>query len=282
VTLDVVVPALRRETIELLLESLALNTVAPDAVSIVGAEIDTSLAVFGLPVRLLRVRSDRYPIGDWDLALRRDVGVWFSECTHVLLLDDDLVASATLVEDSLALLKRQPFFWGHHRYIDFAPFTVAELSRLEPGRGRAREQPPNAWHLWMSCYGGLFGASRDVVVEAGGFDIAFSGRSGEDQGLGKRLAHQAGNGERVFVHEPPFAWHPEPGSPPWGERHETNICADGHAVVDADIAGASARRCTRCPWFRVIDVDALLAGKPLLPFDPGGVEISVELPLARA
>ncbi len=105
-SLDVVVPALRTATIDRLLASLAQGTVRPDAVSLVSNEVPDGLETYGLQVRLLRFRSDRYPIGDRDLALRRDVGIWCSECSHVLTLDDDLVAPANLVETSLELLDR--------------------------------------------------------------------------------------------------------------------------------------------------------------------------------
>src|SRR6478672_13385785 len=119
VSLDVVVPALRTATIDRLLASLAQGTVRPDAVSLVSNEVPDGLETYGLQVRLLRFRSARYPIGDRDLALRRDVGIWCSECSHVLTLDDDLVAPANLVESSLELLHRESHFWGHHRYISF-------------------------------------------------------------------------------------------------------------------------------------------------------------------
>ena len=167
-TLDVVIPALRRHTIEALLESLALNTDSPDCVTIVGEEIPCSVETYGLPVRLLRFRSARYPIGDCDVALRRDVGIWFSECSHVVTLDDDLVAPRDLVETSRAILEREPYFWGHYRFVDFQHFSLSELSAMPPSRGRSRERAPNVWHLWMSCYGGLFGGARSILIDHGG------------------------------------------------------------------------------------------------------------------
>ena len=269
-SLDVVVPALRTATIDRLLASLAQGTVRPDAVSLVSNEVPDGIETHGLDVRLLRFRSDRYPIGDRDLALRRDVGIWSSECSHVLTLDDDLVAPANLVETSLELLGRERHFWGHHRYISFAGYAPERLLELPPQLGRPREKPPNDWHLWLSCYGGAFGAERALVLELGGFDLAFSCRqSGEDQSFGRRLS-----GERVFIHEPPFAWHPtEPE--PWGAPGYSNLCEDGHDVEPDELNGMPVSSCRRCPYFVSLDEERLFSGEVFVPYDPGAVEVTI-------
>ena len=274
-SLDVVVPALRTTTIDRLLMSLAAGTVRPDAVSLVTNEVPTGIQTYGLEVRVLRFRSERYPIGDRDLALRRDIGIWSSECSHVLTLDDDLVASADLVESALGLLDRERYFWGHHRYISFDGYAPERLLELAPELGRPREKPPNSWHLWLSCYGGAFGAERALVQELGGFDLAFSCRqSGEDQSFGKRLAAETTGREQVFIHEPPFAWHPTEAEP-WGAAAYSNLCVGAHHLEVADLNGMPVSSCRRCPYFVALDEELLFSGEVFLPYDPADVEVTV-------
>lgn len=275
-SLDVVVPALRSSTIDRLLFSLARGSARPDAVTLVSNEVPPAIQTHGLDVRVLRFRSERYPVGDRDVALRRNVGIWSSECSHVLSLDDDLVASAGLVETSLALLRDEPCFWGHHRYIRVDGYGAERLLELPPELGRPRESPPNSWHLWLSCYGGLFGFERRLVQEAGGFDLAFSCRhAGEDQALGKRLAARLAGTEQVFVHEPPFAWHPVDPEP-WEPAGWSNLCAGEHELEASSVNGLPVRSCRRCPYFVALDDGALFGDEPVLPFDPAAVEVTVE------
>jgi hypothetical protein len=275
-SLDVIVPSVRPGTVGRLLESLALGSVRPDAVSIVSNEVEASLETHGLDVRLLRFRSSEYPIGDRDVALRRDIGIWSSELSHVLTLDDDVVAPANLIDTSRALLAGEPYFWGHYRYISFSGYTLERLVELPPELGRRRENPPNSWHLWMSCYAGAFGAERELVQHVGGFDLAFSGRhSGEDQSLGKRLAAHVAGTERVFIHEPPFVWHPtEPDE--WEPPRYSNLCDGEHDLEEAEVNGLPVASCRRCPWFVATDESRLFSGDVLVPFDPAAVEVTVE------
>ena len=277
-TLDVVIPALRPDTVERLLRSLALGRDRPDSVSLVGNEIPVDLPSYGLPVRHLRFSSETYPIGDCDLALHRTVGAWSSECSHVVFLDDDLVAPIGLVTAARGLLQREPFFWGHHRYIDVESWGIEELVSLRPESGAARESPPNSWHLWMSCYGGLFGARREVILEPGGFDLGFSGRCmSEDQAFGKRLSDRFGHRGRAFIHEPPFAWHPKHPEP-LPSRAVANICSNGHSQTARMVGRAHVDSCESCPWFRVADPRVLFEDDPLIPFDPAAVAIVAEMP----
>jgi hypothetical protein len=281
-SLDIVVPAVRRATTQRLVASLARNTMRPDAVTIVSNEVEPTIDTGGLDVQIVRFRSDAYPIGDRDVALRRNVGIWASECTHVVTLDDDLVAPPNLVETSLALLRDNPYFWGHHRYISFSGYPLERLMELAPELGRRREDPPNSWHLWMSCYAGLFGAEREIVVRAGGFDLIFSGRhGGEDQSLGKRLAAQVAGTERVFIHEPPFAWHPaEPDA--WDPPAYTNLCPGPHRLEERSVGGVFVSACRRCPYFVAPDDSALFGDDVVLRYDPAEVEITLERPSAVA
>ena len=278
VSLDVIVPTVRPATIGRLLESLARNAVRPDVVSIVSNEVDRRIETHGLDVRLVRFRSKEYPIGDRDVALRRDVGIWSSDCSHVLTLDDDVVAPANLIETSLALLGDAPYFWGHYRYISFAGYALERLVELPPELGRRRESPPNSWHLWMSCYAGAFGAKRELVERVGGFDLAFSGRhGGEDQSLGKRLAAHVAGTDRVFIHEPPFVWHPtEPDE--WEPARYSNLCDGEHDLEEATLNGLPVASCRRCPYLVATDESRLFSGEVFLPYDPDAVEVTVERP----
>jgi hypothetical protein len=278
VSLDVVVPAVRRATIGRLLESLGRNTVRPDVVSIVSNEVDARIETHGLNVRLLRFSSSEYPIGDRDVALRRDVGIWGSECSHVLTLDDDVVAPENLIETSLGLLQDEPYFWGHYRYISLSGYTLERLSDLPPELGHRRENPPNSWHLWMSCYAGAFGAERELLEQLGGFDLAFSCRhGGEDQSLGKRLAAHVAGTDRVFIHEPPFVWHPnEPDE--WEPPAYSNLCQGTHDLEETTVNGLPVSACRRCPWFTAADEARLFSGEVFLPYDPDAVEVTVDRP----
>jgi hypothetical protein len=274
--LDVIVPVRRRAMIDRLLQSFSRNTVRPGAISLVTNELDAAdIATHGLAVRLITFESDSYPVGFNDAVLRRNVGIWASAGSHVVTFDDDQIAPLDLVESMLQVLSSAPVCWGHYRYIDTETLSFDELMALSPQAGRARETPPNARHSWRSAYAGLFGVERALVQQAGGFDMMFSGRhGGEDQNLGRRLAAIVDGGESIYVHEPPFAWHPERNIP-WDEPRYTNICRGEHDLIDGDVRGVPAQTCTRCPFYRV--QDAVLAGHTVtMPFDPSQVRIAVE------
>ena len=141
-TLDIVIPVLRTRTIGRLLQSLSLGTGRPDAVTLVSNEVPLDVDAFGLPVRVIRFSSDTVPVGHGDVALRRDIGIWASHCSHVVTLNDNLVAAASLVAASRDLLRERPYFWGHHRYVSFADHRVADLVSLPADRaGPANFRP---------------------------------------------------------------------------------------------------------------------------------------------
>jgi hypothetical protein len=283
VSLDVIVPAVRTATIDRLLRGFALGTDRPDVVTLVSNEVPDRMETYGLAVRVLRFASGRYPIGDHDAALRRNIGIFASDRRCLLTFDDDQLVPAGMVAACRRLLAERDWFWGHHRYVDIAGRTVEALSAAPPGIGRSRETAVNAWHLWQSCYGGLFGGRTDVVRGIGGYDVAACCRAGgEDQAFGWRLVRRTTGGERVFVHEPPFAWHPVPPDPP-GTPAWTNLCAGPHDAAGDTVAGAPVQRCRRCPWLRVMDLRDLRREQPLIPYDPASVEVRVhEVGGARA
>jgi hypothetical protein len=274
--IDVIVPVRRRAMIARLLQGFSRNTVRPTTISLVTNDLDAvDVGTCDLDVRLVRFESDSYPIGFHDVALRRNVGIWASTASHIVTFDDDQVAAPSLVHSMMRVLAATPVCWGHYRYIDMETRTFDELIALSPDAGRTRETPPNAWHTWRSAYGGLFGAERTLVQQAGGFDMVFSGRhGGEDQNLGRRLAALVHGSDSVYVHEPPFAWHPD-RAVPWDEPRDTNICRGEHELIDGEVRGVPAQTCRRCPLYYVLD--SVIAGhEVLLPFDPSQVRITVE------
>jgi predicted O-methyltransferase YrrM len=271
--IDVIVPVRRRCTIDRLLYSFSRNTTEPDTITLISNElVADEIRTYGLNVRVLRFSSSYYPIGFCDAALRRNLGIWTSEASHVVMFDDDQLAPPDLIETSRSILLTQPYFWGHHRFIAFEQ-PVDEILKLPPVAGRAREFPPNSWHSWRSAYAGLFGAERSMLVQIGGFDMRFSGRhGGEDQNLGRRLAQVVYGQTSIYVHEPPFAWHPEENIP-WDDAVYSNLCAGGHEItVDASDA---IHRCGRCPFYWVPD-DQLYGDDVGLRFDPSNVGVHVE------
>ena len=274
--IDVIVPVRRRARIvDRLLRSFSRNTVRPAAVLLVTNELDPAdLDARGLDVRLVRFDSDTYPIGFNDAALRRNVGIWASSSSHVLMFDDDQIAPPALLQSTLRVLAESPVCWGHHRYIDFEAYSFEDLLALRPEAGRARETPPNAWHSWRSAYAGLCGAERALLQRAGGFDMIFSGRhSGEDQDLGRRLAALVHDGDAIYIHEPPFAWHPQQATP-WEEPRYSNVCRNDHQLEVREIDGVSTHACSRCPFYWVQNV-AFTERSVRMPFDPSKMRITV-------
>lgn len=271
--LDVVVPVRRPAATARLLEALAQGTRRPDLVTLVGHEVPRSLDPQGLPVRVLRPQSVAYAIGECDVVLRRNVGAWASPMSRLVFLDDDVLPDRRTVESCWRLLERGPVVWGHHRFRDLSGWDVAQVLDLPPQAGRSREAGVNRWHLWMSCYGGMAAFDRDVLIAHGGYDQAYAGRhAGEDQDLGRRLARSLGGTDAVFVHEPPFAWHPERPEP-WAPAAWSNVCRGPHDEGTVEEAGVRFTTCARCPWRRAEGALPTDRAEPLLRFDPALVEV---------
>lgn len=207
-SVEVIIPAARGNLCQRLIWSLARQTRPPDYVTVVGNEADTDLDPWDLKVQLLRLESDVYRLGTADVCFRRNAGAFESKADFIIFQDDDQLAPRNLVESAMRVMMLGGFVWGHHRFIDF-PADLYHVIDLPPEAGRSREHPPNAWHQWYSCYAGNVGMRRSLFVELGGFDMAFDGfRGHEDQQFGHRLMDHFGL-DRVYIHEPPFAWHPE-------------------------------------------------------------------------
>ena len=247
----------------------------PGAIVLVTNELDRAdVSSYGLDVRMVRFESDAYPIGFNDVALRRNVGIWATSASHVLTFDDDQVAPPGLIESARQVLERAPVCWGHYRFIDFDAFTFEDLLVMPPEAGRARETPPNAWHSSRSAYAGLFSAERALVQRAGGFDMSFSGRhGGEDQDLARRLSLMVRGDDAIYVHEPPFAWHPEQAAA-WEEPRYSNLCRGDHSVAVRQTRGVTVHACSRCPFYWVPQVESTTVGAQM-PFEAAKVRMTV-------
>jgi hypothetical protein len=239
-----------------LIWSLGRQSLWPDMVTIISNEWKPPERFWGeFPMRLLRFSSDEYPYGYKDVALRRNIGIWESDADVIIFQDDDQVAPLDMIRDFKHLLSEREIVWGHHRFIDFdlspEPSPVWWLHGLSPEKGRSREHGVNQEHLYQSGYAGCMGVYREAILAAGGFDMMFLGRHGsEDQSLARRMC-----GEKIFIHEPPFSWHPLK-SP---KRHPgpTNVCDDHHWEPDV-YNGVIFNRCTRCPLWKFADRQELL------------------------
>ena len=275
--IDVVIPSLRAGAVSNVLFSLSQNTVKPDLVTIVSNEISSGIAALGLNVRILHFESRHYPFGHKDVALRRNIGIWHSPCSHVVTFDDDQIAPENLIETSRSALDRREHFWGHYRYLDFTQYSLASILRLPPSRGRPRETPSSGWHLYFSAYAGLLGAEKQWLQSLGGFDLIFCGRhAGEDQNLGRRMSRRLGHGGRILVSEPPFAWHPE-ARLPWSPAALTNLCKESHQLRQETANGLALLRCRLCPYFET-SANLGSLNDVVIPFEPAKVEVSVEAP----
>lgn len=246
--IEVIVPAARGNLAERLVWSLSRQTMVPDRISLIGNEA-TTIDSYGLDVRLVRYKTERYD-GPGDVCLRRNIGIFFSEADILIFQDDDQMAPPNMVESAMAIIERDDYVWGHHRYIDFGDDPMAIVD-LPPEEGHPRESRVNTCHMWQSCYAGMFGAKRDLLLMLGGFDMAFHGRIGnEDQQLGRRLLFQLYNSNSVVIYEPPFAWHP------------TEIASVERPEVEPE--GYDHERVMSSPV-------------PVVPFDPDLVEITTEV-----
>lgn len=254
-----------------LIESLSLNTIKPDLITLVtngNHEIDT----FGLPVRLIRFHSDEYSYGRNDVALRCNIGIFEAQEDYVIFQGDDQIASPTMIADSIKLFKTKTHFWGHHRYVEFGTHTTGVIMAQPPTSGRSRERGVNILHGNQSCYSGMFGIRADLARRTK-FDMAFNGRhAGEDQQLGKRL-----DGSKVFIHEPPFAWHPTDPSP-WEDLGPNNVC-DSHTLDKIVIRGAYFLVCLNCPWQQYADSEDRLFNvvEPIIDYDHSKMRIREEV-----
>ena len=273
--IEVVIPSIRQVSVDRLLYSLANNRRKPDLVTVISNEVGT-LPSHGLNARVLRFSSEEYPYGANDVALRRNIGIWESEADVVLFQDDDQIAPPGMIGAVEAYLWQSPFVWGHHRFIDFETLTADEIMVLEPEAGRSREHPANSYHSYLSCYAGMMAAPRELLLELQGFDLLFLGRHGsEDQNLGHRMLRRFAM-EKVFIPEPPFAWHPLK-SPRRLSSPITNLCDEPHQLDYVTTNGVLFQICQRCPLSVCVDKSQVFfTGQVVLPYDHSLVQVTKE------
>jgi hypothetical protein len=240
---EVCVPSCRPSGLQRLMDSLSWQTVRPPMVTIVSNEDLSHLKTRGLSVRQLSFRSTRYAIGEGDVSLRRNIGTWASLAPWVVYSDDDQMWHQSSMEWFVRRFASGEWFVvGHHRFVDRMDDG---MRNLPSSAGRSREDPPNAMHLWESCWGGCLGAYTSLVKSMGGWDLGY--HQSEDQHLARRLVGEHG---RIQVHEPPWAWHLDNAGrmPPWIDPH-ANVCADRqHDLVASD--DGTYVSCQKCPLVR--------------------------------
>jgi hypothetical protein len=277
VRLEVLIPVWR-PAVQRALYSLARQTEPPELVTLIGnIPHMRDLEPCGLPVRILRHTSEVYCYGLQDIALARNVGIWWAREPYVVCFDDDQVAPRTMLADLRARLADTPYVYGHYRYLDFAERSLDELLNLPPTAGRTREHPPNDWHLYYSGFSGLF-ACDTALLQSIGWDMVYNGSVpfGEDQNVAYRLTRAVGDEGRLFVHEPPFAWHPEGREAPY-PAPVTNACsADYHDHAwgpEQTRFGVRWHTCTRCPYMRITHQDDPGRRMVIQAFDPRAVSV---------
>jgi hypothetical protein len=277
-TLDIVIPATRR-TVNQLLWSLSQGTALPDRVIVVTNEIETVESFTDkFPVDVIRFNSRTHPIGHFDQALRRNIGVWESSADYVMTLDDDQYAPRDLVASALREVDARRVVWGHHRFVDF-DLHGERLLDLPPSIGRSRETRAPAEHLWMSAYAGLMVIERELFIAVGGYDMMFLCRPGnEDQSLGRRINHYLGRGDRIWVSEPPFAWHPD--KPRTHGMVKSNTCGSSSSWLETVIInGVRFDKCSKpaCTYRVFSDEEArLFTDEVVIPYDPCTVTLRKE------
>ena len=271
-TIDVVVPSVRGvASVNRLLDSIAASHPRPSTVSVISNSVKRSQFTQQLPLRIIKIASDFYPMGAGDAALRRNVGIYNSPADSVVFLDDDLIVPPDIFSHVRDGLEGADYIWGHHRFIDFTAHTPATIAVMPADMGRSREQGIPAFHGWQSCYAGMFAASRQLLRIMNGFDMQFSMRhASEDQHLGRRLLARY-HLDKAWISEPPFAWHPETVEPYDLPPH--NLCGD-HAFYSINYGGRPFTRCRRCPYLMADKLS--LEPELVLPFEPDRVQVEIE------
>lgn len=276
--IDLIVTSLRQDLTQRLIESVSKGTIKPGMVSIVSNEID-SLDPMGLNVRVIKFTSNKYPIGYKDVVVRCNVGLYASEHQYVMFAGEDHVAAKTTIADSINLFAEKDYWWGHHRITTFADKDVDTIQGMLPHQGVSREHGVNRQHLYQSCYSGSFGAKAQVLRDVGGFDMAFACRhGGEDQQLGRRLAQKFEGTDKVFIHEPPYWWHPQEKEP-WGKTYYINTCLSksDHDTVPVKHGEFVFEACKKCPYYSYIGPSEMLytVSNPILRYKHDNVEIEI-------
>ena len=268
-TIEVIIPSRRSALLPRLLLLLSRQDRRPDMVTVV-SNSTILVATVDLPWRRLSFQSSVYSIGEGDVSLRRNVGLYHSTADIVLFVDDDELPPANLVGETLRAVQRDGVVWGNYRYVDVDAHDDATLLTAPASLGRAREEP-NRSHSWMSCYGGCLGLSRLEAIAVGGFDLAYT-QGHEDHHFAMKLARRRNPAippwdQAVMVSEPPFVWH-RTDRVDLDVEPEDNACARAEHVFKEE---GRARRCTRCPFVVVTEHQPF----PLLEYEPKHVSVTL-------
>jgi peptidoglycan/xylan/chitin deacetylase (PgdA/CDA1 family)/GT2 family glycosyltransferase len=177
----------RAEVLVECLRALAAQSVDPEAFEVVVADDGSSdgtaarIATLELPFELRCLELEKQ---GKSAALNRAIEA--ARGGACLFIDDDIVASPSLVADHLEAHRREPMTLG-----------IGSLVQKPPERGDAyAEARAVAWNMryealiewgadWADTYGGNFSAPRSALQAVGGFDTEL--RAIEDVEIGYRL-----------------------------------------------------------------------------------------------
>lgn len=241
-SLDAVIPVTRNWFLPLLLRSFE-RAGAPNGfrVLLVTNDLHELNGRFDFPIGLVRFTSQTQYYGPNALPIQYNAGAWAAGAENILFWDDDQLAPGGLFNSVLDLLERRPICFGNYRFVNFGEFTPEALAHASSSLGISREKPPNHNHGFWSTAAGLIGCKKEFFWMVGGFDHIFSGaRTTFDQHFGHRVSLALGDGGRIFVHEPPFAWHPTEATRLQGAITPSgNGCASLHQLSpeELDVSG---------------------------------------------
>jgi hypothetical protein len=271
--MEVIIPQMRPQHLDNLIYSFG-KTGAPDLITLV-SNLNLSLRVASpCPIRQLRYETDTYSTGDYTVVLKRNIGAWWAKHENIVFFDDDQLSSNGMLIAFDKLLNTTDIVYGHHRFIDYDSHALDDILDAPPAAGISREHPVNAAHTFQSGYGGLLGIKQSLYLGLGGMDMWWSNvPSHEDQDFTRRMLMAKG-WSTIFVHEPPFAWHPL-----WGAstrlpvtKEPSNLC-NSHHIVTKTLQGIDYEACTLCPWHAASRIEMRNA-TPMMPFNPLRVNVT--------
>jgi GT2 family glycosyltransferase/glycosyltransferase involved in cell wall biosynthesis/2-polyprenyl-3-methyl-5-hydroxy-6-metoxy-1,4-benzoquinol methylase len=211
--ISVILPAYnRRQTLQLALAALSFQTLPSSHYEVLVIDDGSTDGTETM------CRTKAFPFGEirylhqanGGAGAARRAGVEAARGKILLLMNDDTVASPTLLAEHLAVHRRNP----RERWAILGSFIpTEECNRHALSLWLQRSTflfPQNALHPGQLCDAAYFvtcnlSVPRKAVVDAGSFDPAF--RVGEDTELGIRLAAK---GYRVKYHPVAHAWHEHP------------------------------------------------------------------------
>ena len=280
VNLDVAIPVCRPGYIETVLASFERAGCDNIRVFLLSNDFE-SVRTYPFPVGMVRFHSASRYYGPNAFAATYNIGSWLSYqdhwANHFLWWDDDQIAPKGLFDAVREKLSAAPAVYGNYRMVDFNRYSPEELTDAPVDIGTSREEAPNRNHYFFSAFSGLAAFDTAFYWDVGGLDAIYDGeRGGFDQQLGRRVAQAMGTDESVYIHEPPFAWHPTVETRVPSITPRTNGCFRKHELYQACHLFQGTHipilRCANCHYHRLEEPlrTRLAAEVPglIMPFEP--------------